>query len=80
MDVKECSVGKGMNIYDPDDDNKEDDEIKNGLKAMQNFLDQFENVEIFYIGCHLVNPVPCFAMAQVRKDLIAGFIGCVVYT
>ena len=54
---------------------------KDGLQAIQDFLDQYENSIVFTAGDGKLSPVPCFAVAHIPKlNLIAGFIGGVTYT
>ena len=48
--------------------------------AIQTCLDEYEAPLIFVAGSDKLNPVPCFAVVRVKDDLVAGFIGGVVYT
>lgn len=48
--------------------------------ALRYFLSQHPKTAVFHAGSARLNPVPCFAVARVRPDLVAGFVGGVVHT
>ena len=46
--------------------------------ALRYLLSGYRSV-VFHCGSGHLNPVPCFAVARVRPDLVAGFVGGVVH-
>ena len=63
-----------------DDEDDEDEEGSAFTACLKVFLSSHAESAIFYAGCDDLNPVPCFAVARVRPNLVAGFIGGVTYT
>ena len=57
-----------------------DDEPTPFGAALQAFLAAHQETAVFYTGSDQLNPVPCFAVAKVLPNLVAGFIGGVVHT
>ena len=58
----------------------EDDPTGPFTLALAAFLAEHEETLVFHAGSDQLNPVPCFAVARVRPDLVAGFVGGVVHT
>ena len=50
------------------------------LRAIQAFLQGHSVTSVFYAGADQLNPVPCFAVSQVMDNVVAGFVGGVIYT
>ena len=83
------------NVMDDYDENEEQDQGEHVLgdirfrRAVVDFLSRYRvedevterrRVAVFTAGSDKLNSVPCFAVALVRKDLVAGFVGGVVHT
>jgi hypothetical protein len=47
---------------------------------LRKFLCKHTETAVFYAGGDLLNPVPCFAVALVRPDLVVGFVGGIIHT
>ena len=44
------------------------------------FLERYEKFLYFYTGSELLNPVVVIAVAQMKPNLVAGFMGGIVHT
>lgn len=62
---------------DPDEEDTPDVLFRRAIRA---FLAAHPASATFQAGSEKLNPVPCFAVALVRPDLVAGFVGGVVHT
>jgi len=63
-----------------DSDNVEILRNKKGQQAMRAWWNKFPQKCCFSAGAHVVNPMPCFAVALVESNLVAGFIGGIIQT
>jgi hypothetical protein len=48
--------------------------------GLREFVASQQRIAVFLAGSDQLNPLPTFAVARVRPDLVAGFIGGIVHT